>query len=98
MLLRYSGASRTTTPNWRSASNSVVAVRAAQCGLNDVVDVVDAQAVARRLGAIDPDIQIRLSEHPEYAEIGNAPHFRHFAHRCSRELLQGREIGTDDLD
>ena len=72
---------------------------AAQRGLNDGVDVADVQAVARRLFAIDLDVQIGLPEHPERAEIGDAlapaPSRRMAA---LRDLLQGRQIGTDDLD
>ena len=65
MLLRYSGASRTDDGELAVGLQQGRRRGAAQRGLHDVIDVVDAQTVARRLGAIDPDIQVRLPEHPE---------------------------------
>ena len=80
MLSRYSGASRTVTLNCRSASRSVVADRAAERRLNDVVDVAGIEPVARRLVAIDLDVEIWLAEDAEDAEVGHALDLRHFLH------------------
>ena len=98
MLLRYSGASRTDDAELAVGLQKRRRRGSAQRRLHDTVDVVDAEPVARRLGAIDPDVQIRLAEHPERAEIGNALHLRHFAHGRLRDLLEGREVRPDDLD
>ena len=66
--------------------------------LHDRVHVAHIHAVARRFFAIDPDVEIRLPQDPEDAEVGDPPDLGHLPHRLLGEAFQDREIGADDLD
>ena len=66
--------------------------------LDDGVDVAGIEAVARRLGAVDRDVEIRLPQHAEDAEIGHAADLLHLVQDLIGELFQDLEVGADDLD
>src|SRR5262249_21138750 len=71
---------------------------AAERRLHDAVDVADREAVARRGRAIDPDVEVRLPEHPKLAEVRYSLHLRELTLGLVRESFQHGKIGPDDLD
>ena len=72
--------------------------RPAHRRLDDRVHVAGIEAVARRLGAIHLDIQVRLPQDREDAQVGDAADLAHLIPDLRGQLLQHFEIGTDDLD
>ena len=86
------------TLNWRSASSWVVATVPPKRGLDHAVDVAGIEAVARRLFAVDLDVQVGLAEHAEDAEIGDAFDLIHLGQDLVGDLLELGEVGADDLD
>ena len=72
---------------------------AAEGRLHDGVDVAGVQPVARRLFAVDLDVEVGLAEHPEDAEIGRRPRTCSIScMTCVGELFELGEVGADDLD
>ena len=72
--------------------------RSAHCRLNDGIDIAGIEAVARGLGAIHLDVQVRLAKDREDAEVGNAANLAHLVPDLLGQLRQNFEIGADDLD
>ena len=71
---------------------------AAHCRLDGVLNVggVDAEAVG--LLAIHHDVNVRLTEHAEQAEIGNAGDRPHHGHDLLALLLEVFQVGAEDFD
>ena len=98
MLSRYSGAQPHRDVELAVGLELRGCHRAAERRLDDGVDVAGIEAVARGLVAIDRDIEVGLAEHPENAEIGDAPDLIHLVHDLVGDLLELGEVRTDDLD
>ena len=62
--------------------------------LHDGVDVAGVQSIARRLCAIDLDVEIGLSEHAESAEIGDALTLAISLHDLIGDLLQLGQVAA----
>ena len=71
---------------------------ASQCGLNHGINVGDVQPVARRFQPIDRDIQVRLSQNPKHAQIGNSRNLVELGQNASGQALQGHKVRSDNLD
>ena len=67
-------------------------------GLNDGIHIADGDAVARRLGAIDLDDQVRLAEQIECACVSDARHLGELVLHRFRQALELSQITAEDLD
>ena len=65
-----------------------MADRPAQRRLDDRVHVAGVEAVARGLRAVHLDIQVRLAEDREDAQIGDAAHLAHLVPDLRGQLRQ----------
>src|SRR6516162_4060082 len=72
--------------------------RASQRRLYNAVYVAGVEAVARRLLAIDRNVQVGLPENAKDAEIVHAVDLIHLAQDRICDLLQHRQVGADDFD
>ena len=71
---------------------------AADRGLDDGIDVADGEAVARGLGAIDPNDQIGLAEQIEAGGVGDPADAAEFGLDRFGQPFQLDEILAEDLD
>src|SRR5215210_8388309 len=71
---------------------------AADSSLDHGIDVTDQEAVARGLGAIDPNNQIGLTEQIETGGIGDAADLRKFALHRFGQPLQFDQVLAENLD
>ena len=72
--------------------------RSAHCRLNDRVNIAGIEAIARGLGTIYLDVQVRLPQDREDAKVGDAANLAHLVADLLGQLRQNFEIGADDLD
>src|ERR1017187_7306192 len=66
-------------------------------GLNCVLNVGSIDTETVRLFAIDHDVNVGLTEHPEQPEIGNPGDRPHYGHDLFAFLLQIFQVGAEDL-
>ena len=73
-------------------------LRPAQGRLDDGVDVAGIEAIASGRRAVHRDIQVRLAQDPEDAEIGDSPDPVHDPQDLRGDPFQGRQVAADNLD
>ena len=71
---------------------------AADRRLHHGVDVADREAVARRLGAVDPHVEIGLAQQVERRRIDDARHLGELGLERFRQPFELAEIGAEQLD
>src|SRR5262249_24308600 len=71
---------------------------AAQCRVDNGVDVAGIKAVSGRLLAIDLDIQIGLATNPKYSEILDSLDLLQFTQNLTCKLLEDDLVAANDLD
>ena len=71
--------------------------RTAHGGLNRSVDVARIQSIASSAHAVNLNVQIRLPECVENAQVGYAVNLGHGGHHIDRQLFQRRQVWPDDL-
>src|SRR5438094_128846 len=83
---------------WREPNSPAHSIRYPVGSLIDVVDIARVEAVSGGFRPVYHDVQVRLAQNPEDAEIGDPFHLVHDRKHLGCDLFQSLEVGTDDLD